>query len=166
MVQKVVNTDIPVGVPGGLVALQEEYTPFNYISDGTLHAGGFAFVSEEKFTPETAVDMPVAGAKGKTFLGVVIMNFTAAVVNFKDPCTYEKGEEVSIVREGDVYIKAPASAEVGKHILVDPSTGKVTCGDAGAENDTGWVIITKGAENEIIVISNHGGEATKASEAV
>ena len=165
MVQKVVNTDIPVGVPGGLVALQEEYTPFNYISDGTLHAGGFAFISEEKFTPETAVDMPVAGAKGKTLLGVVLRSFTAGVVNLKDPCTYEKGEEVSVICEGDVYIKAPASAEVGKHILVDPKTGKVTCGDAGTDNDTGWIIKTKGDENDIIVISNRGGEA-KASEAV
>lgn len=166
MVQKVVELTAPIGVPGGIVALQEEYTPVNYISDGTLHAGGFAFVSKEKLTPETGVDMPVAGHKGDVFLGVVVRDATAALVSFTDPCTYGPGEEVFIVRSGDVYIKAPGEAKVDQVVTVKTEDGTVAVADKAGEGeiDTGWRVATEAKQQgDIIIISNRGDASAKSA---
>ena len=68
-----------------------------------------------------------------------------------------KGFEVTIAVRGDYYVAATGAATVGQSVLCDPASGTVTYGDAGATNDTGWVVMTAAKQaGDIIIISNRG----------
>lgn len=132
------------------------YTPFNYLSDGTLAAGSFAFQGTNKDVGGGAV-FPLASAKGEgSVIGLVERTFTGALnCDQSASLVYAKGHEVAIAVRGDYYVSATGNATVGQAVLCDPATGKVTYGNAGDEHDTGWVVKTEAkAEGDIIVISN------------
>lgn len=155
--QKKVNLYPAAGLPGQEVAVDTAvYTPFNYISDGTVKAGSFAFAGS---TDDTGSAVPVASAKGTgSVLGLVERTFTGVLDADEDGSEiYKKGAELTIARRGDYYVAATGAATVGQSVLCNPTTGAVTYGDAGATNDTGWVVMTAAtAAGDIIVISNRG----------
>lgn len=167
MLQKTVNLYPAVGIAGQQVAFnQAVYTPQNYLSDGTVACGAFAFaVASTEST--TAVQFPVASAKGSAgdkVVGFVERTFTASLPSYDENTDiYPEGAELTIAERGDYYIVAPADATVGQSVLCDPETGSVTFGTAGADNDTGWVVRTAGAEGDTIIISNHGLSITPAA---
>lgn len=159
--QKKVNLYPAIGLPGQEVAVDTAvYTPINYVSDGTVAAGAFAFAGQA--ASGSAVPMPVASAKGTVLLGLVERTFTGMLMPAEDGTeVYPQGAEVTIARRGDFYVAATGAATVGKAVLCDPATGKVTYGDLGAANDTGWVVMTEAAnEGDIIVISHRGVSVT------
>lgn len=154
MLQKSVGLYPAIGIPGQQVAFnQAVYTPQNYLSDGTVQCGGFAFA-------RTAVKFPIASLKGSAGakpIGFVERTFTASIELGTDtPDIYPKGAELTIAVRGDYYIVAPAAATIGQAVLCDPTTGAITFGAAGAANDTGWTVQTAGAKGDTIIISNHG----------
>ena len=64
MLQKSVGLYPAIGIPGQQVAFnQAVYTPQNYLSDGTVQCGGFAFAVAAS-TTGTAVKFPIASLKG------------------------------------------------------------------------------------------------------
>lgn len=160
MLQKSVGLYPAIGIPGQQVAFnQAVYTPQNYLSDGTVQCGGFAFAVAAS-TPGTAVKFPIASLKGYAGakpIGFVERTFTASIELGTDtPDIYPKGAELTIAVRGDYYIVAPAAATLGQAVLCDPTTGAITFGAAGAANDTGWTVQTAGAKGDTIIISNHG----------
>lgn len=160
MLQKSVGLYPAIGIPGQQVAFnQAVYTPQNYLSDGTVQCGGFAFAVAAS-TPGTAVKFPIASLKGSAGakpIGFVERTFTASIELGTDtPDIYPKGAELTIAVRGDYYIVAPAAATIGQAVLCDPTTGAITFGAAGAANDTGWTVQTAGAKGDTIIISNHG----------
>ena len=160
MLQKSVGLYPAIGIPGQQVAFnQAVYTPQNYLSDGTVQCGGFAFAVAAS-TTGTAVKFPIASLKGSAGakpIGFVERTFTASIELGTDtPDIYPKGAELTIAVRGDYYIVAPAAATIGQAVLCDPTTGAITFGAAGAANDTGWTVQTVGAKGDTIIISNHG----------
>lgn len=160
MLQKSVGLYPAIGIPGQQVAFnQAVYTPQNYLSDGTVQCGGFAFAVAAS-TTGTAVKFPIASLKGSAGakpIGFVERTFTASIELGTDtPDIYPKGAELTIAVRGDYYIVAPAAATIGQAVLCDPTTGAITFGAAGAANDTGWTVQTAVAKGDTIIISNHG----------
>lgn len=160
MLQKSVGLYPAIGIPGQQVAFnQAVYTPQNYLSDGTVQCGGFAFAVAAS-TTGTAVKFPIASLKGSAGvkpIGFVERTFTASIELGTDtPDIYPKGAELTIAVRGDYYIVAPAAATIGQAVLCDPTTGAITFGAAGAANDTGWTVQTAGTKGDTIIISNHG----------
>lgn len=160
MLQKSVGLYPAIGIPGQQVAFnQAVYTPQNYLSDGTVQCGGFAFAVVAS-TTGTAVKFPIASLKGSAGtkpIGFVERTFTASIELGTDtPDIYPEGSELTIAIRGDYYIVAPAAATVGQAVLCNPTTGAITFGTAGATNDTGWTVQTAGAKGDTIIISNHG----------
>lgn len=160
MLQKSVGLYPAIGIPGQQVAFnQAVYTPQNYLSDGTVQCGGFAFAVAAS-TTGTAVKFPIASLKGSAGdkpIGFVERTFTASIeLDTDTPDIYPKGSELTIAVRGDYYIVAPVAATVGQAVLCNPTTGAITFGTADATNDTGWTVQTAGAKGDTIIISNHG----------
>lgn len=160
MLQKTVNLYPAVGIAGQQVAFnQAVYTPHNYLSDGTVACGTFAF-AKAATSSTTAVQFPIASAKGAAgdkVVGLVERTFTASLPSYDEGTDiYPEGAELTIAERGDYYIVAPAAATVGQAVLCNPTTGAITFGTAGATNDTGWTVQTAGAKGDTIIISNHG----------
>ena len=114
MLQKSVGLYPAIGIPGQQVAFnQAVYTPQNYLSDGTVQCGSFAFAVAAS-TTGTAVKFPIASLKGSAGdkpIGFVERTFTASIELGTDtPDIYPKGSELTIAVRGDYYIVAPAAA--------------------------------------------------------
>lgn len=165
MLQKTVSLYPAAGTPGTEVQVGTAvYTPVNYISDGTVKAGAFAFAGTTE-TNASGAAVPVADAKGSVLLGLVERAFTGVLDADEDgTLTYKAGLPVAIARRGDFYVAATGEATVGQAVLCAPSTGAVTYGAIGAANDTGWVVMTPAAgAGDVIVISNRGVQAVPAA---
>ncbi|WP_290086309.1 structural cement protein Gp24 [Turicimonas muris] len=160
MLQKKVTLNPAIGISGQQVIFnQAVYTPVNYISDGTIKCGSFAFAKASTSTGN-AVKFPIASAKGSAgdvVIGFVERTFTGTVgLDGEDTDVYQQGAELTIAERGDYYLEAPAAASVGQSVLCAPTTGAISFGAAGATNDTGWIVKTAGAKGDTIIISNHG----------
>lgn len=159
--QTTVNTYPAEGLPGQEVnAHSAVYTPFNYLSDGTVAAGSFAFLGTNA-DEDGGVVFPLASSKGTgTVIGLVERTFTGVIDTVQDELgnvIYQKGFEVTIAVRGDYYVAASGKATVGQSVLCNPTDGAVTYGEAGAANDTGWVVMTEAKQaGDIIIISNRG----------
>ena len=133
------------------------YTAENYISDGTVKAGGFAFTKAHGSSVK-GVQFPLASATaeaGHIALGIAQRLLTGLLLpNVDGTETYAEGENVTIIRRGDVYAIATGTCTVGQAVLCNPTTGAVTYGAAGATNDTGWVVKKAGAEGDVVIYSN------------
>ena len=165
MLQTTVSLYPAVGLPGAEVQPGSAvYTPINYVSDGTVKAGAFAFAGAAAVNAEGSA-VPVAAAKGTVLLGLVERTLTNVLnANEDGSDVYKAGLPVAIARRGDFYVEATGEATVGQAVLCAPSTGAVTYGAIGATNDTGWVVMTPAAaQGDIIVISHRGVQAIPAA---
>lgn len=163
--QKVVNTDPAIATPGLEVNPgQAVYSAFNYISDGTVEAGAFAFAAA--LGEGGPVAMNVASKKasgGAKVLGFVERNLIGTLTNPLTAATnvYPKGVGLPIAIRGQFYAVASGTATEGQSVLCDPTTGAVTYGEAGADNDTGWVVrlprgVEEVSEGDIVIYENFG----------
>ncbi|MDY6322528.1 MAG: hypothetical protein SPL30_06440 [Succinivibrio sp.] len=138
--QTSVKTYPAIGAPGQqVVPGQAVYTAENYVSDGTLKAGAFAF--EKAVTGTNAFRTAAATGTG-TPIGFVERNLTASITNPLSEATqvYNSGIGAPIALRGQFYAIATGTATEGQHVLCDPATGAVTYGDTAAANDTGWIV--------------------------
>ena len=148
--QAAVKTDPAIGIPGQEVnPRQAVYTAFNFVSDGTVPAGGFAFAVALNGTSQTEQNVLSAKAEaGAKPVGFVERDVIATIPAPTDDAT-------------QVYPIATGAATEGQSVLCDPTTGKVTYGTAGATNDTGWtVVFPRGvktiAEGDTVIYQNFG----------
>lgn len=133
------------------------YTAENYISDGTLTAGAFAFTSAVTGTG-TAAAFKAAGKTGTALIGFVERTVTGAILSPLNEAegVYAQGTGASIALRGQFYASASGAVTEGQSVLVNPATGAVTYGNAGSDNDTGWIVhlpngLATAAEGDIVI---------------
>ena len=156
--QKTVGTSPAIGVSGQKVVLgQSVYTTMNYLSDGTVKAGTFAFAPAAATTFAENLKTEYVTNKGTGLIGFVERTFTGAGASSE---TYAQGEALTIATRGDYYLKAPAGTTptAGYKVITTDATGAISFAASAStgETDTGWVVTEGGSAGDIIVISNHG----------
>lgn len=153
--QKTVSLNPVVGLPGQEVAVKTAvYTPLNYLSDGTVAVGTFAFEAESPVG--TGAAFPFASKKGEAVIGLVERTFTGCLnADENGSLVFKKGAGLTVAVRGDYYVAATGEATVGQNVLVDKTTGAVSYGEASGNNiATGWVVKTPAtAEGDIIIVS-------------
>ena len=172
--QKTINLDPAIGMPGAEVNPgQAVYTAFNFVSDGTVRAGTFAFAKtlDSNGYPITKMNQASATSQtGAKVLGFVernlIGNLISPLVEASD--VYSAGLGLAIAIRGQFYAIASGAAQAGQSVLCDPATGEVTYGAAGADNDTGWVVkfprgVSEVAEGDLVIYENFGFSVAAAS---
>lgn len=172
--QKTINLDPAIGMPGAEVNPgQAVYTAFNFVSDGTVRAGTFAFAKtlDSNGYPITKMNQASATSNsGAKVLGFVernlIGNLISPLVEASD--VYSAGLGLPIAIRGQFYANASGAAQAGQSVLCDPATGNVTYGAAGAANDTGWVVkfprgVSEVAEGDLVIYENFGVSVAAAS---
>ena len=169
--QKVVNVDPAIATPGLEVNPgQAVYTAFNYVSDGTVEAGGFAFAVELDEGGANAMNAASKkGSAGDKVLGFVERNLIGALNPLVEATNiYPLGQGLPIAIRGQFYAIATGAATEGQSVLCDPTTGAVTYGTAGATNDTGWVVrlprgVDEVASGDIVIYENFGVSIASAA---
>lgn len=163
--QKSVASMPAIGLPGTEVNPgQATYTAFNYLSDGTVFAGGFAFAKDvEENGPVGFNAASATGKAGARVLGFVERNLISTLPNpmVEASNTYQAGLGLNIAVRGQFYAVAAGAATEGQSVLCDPATGDVTYGDAGAATDTGWKVrmpqgVIDAVEGDIVIYENFG----------
>lgn len=163
--QKVVNIDPAIGVPGSQAAfLGEVTTVINYISDGTAAAGQFVWNGTATVNPVSGGAIGVGkvatgnGTGGGALAGLAVRLITGVLPDTSDgQLTYERGELVTVAIRGDFFVTATGSATAGQSVNVVTATGAMTYGTPGTgEIATGWTVTEGGTTGDLIVISNHG----------
>lgn len=147
-----------IGEPGQeVVPGQAVYTAENYISDGTLTAGAFAFTASVTGS-DSAVGFKAAGKIGTALLGFVERVLTGVILSPLDEASaaYASGSSAPIALRGQFYAAATGAVTEGQSVLCDPATGAVTYGASGAENDTGWIVhlpngLASAAKGDIVI---------------
>lgn len=159
--QKVVNIDPALGVPGSQATFYNEVTTINnYISDGTATAGKFVFEGTATVNT-TGSSMGIAkstATSGAKPLGLAVRLIDGVLADGVDSSLiYERGCNVTIAIRGDFYVLAEGTAAVGDSVNVNPTTGAMTYGEAsGGAVATGFTVAQGGSLGDVIVISNHG----------
>lgn len=153
------------GAPGQLINPDSLVTTaLNYISDGSLEPGGFAFAE----APVADRDMSYAykSKSGGQLLGIVVRTDTGAfdLPTYSAAKAYHKGASVTIAARGQIEAKVPSgqTPTQGQAVLCDPATGAVTYGNKGDPNDTGWRVIffhgqASANEDDLVIYENLGG---------
>ena len=163
--QKVVNIDPAIGVPGSQAAfLGEVITVHNYLSDGTAAAGQFVWNGTATVNPVSGGATGVGkvatgnGTGGGALAGLAVRLITGVLPDSSDgQLTYERGELVTVAIRGDFFVTATGSATAGQSVNVVTATGAMTYGTPGTgEVATGWTVTEGGTTGDLIVISNHG----------
>ena len=163
--QKVVNIDPAIGVPGSQAAfLGEVITVQNYICDGTAAAGQFVWNGTATVNPISGGAIGVGkvatgnGTGGGALAGLAVRLITGVLPDTSDgQLTYERGELVTVAIRGDFFVTATGSATAGQSVNVVTATGAMTYGTPGTgEVATGWTVTEGGTTGDLIVISNHG----------
>lgn len=174
--QKVVNVDPAIATPGLEVNPgQAVYTAFNYVSDGTVEAGGFAFavaIEDDAGGAHVMNSASKKGSAGDKVLGFVERNLIGALNPLVEATNvYPLGQGLPIAIRGQFYAVATGAATEGQSVLCDPTTGAITYGTAGATNDTGWVVrlprgVEEVASGDIVIYENFGLAITPATGGV
>lgn len=159
--QTIVNTYPAVGVPGQqVVPGQAVYTAENYVSDGTVKAGEFAF---EKTVTGNGAAFKTASATGTGApVGFVERNVVASITDplKESTAVYNQGIGLAIALRGQFYAVATGAVTEGQAVLCDPATGAITYGASGAANDTGWIVKlpagVSGAEGDTVIYERIG----------
>ena len=156
--QKSVGLSPAIGVSGQKTVLgQSVYTTKNFMSDGNVTAGAFAFAPAAATTFPDNVKTEYATNKGTVVLGFVERTLTGAGAS---SAVYAKGEGLTIAIRGDYYLVAPAGTTptAGYKVITTDATGAISFAASAStgETDTGWTVTEGGSAGDVIVISNHG----------
>lgn len=156
--QKTVNNSPAIGVSGQPVVLgQSVYTTMNFMSDGTVKAGAFAFAPSTPTTFPDNVKTEYVTDHGTGLIGFVERNLVGTGASSE---VYAKGVVLNIAIRGDYYLKAPAGTTPtkGYKVITTDATGAISFAASAStgETDTGWVVTEGGSAGDTIVISNHG----------
>lgn len=159
--QKVVNIDPALGVPGSQATFYNEVTTINnYISDGTATAGKFVFdgTATINTTGSTQKIASLTADAGTAPAGLCVRLLDGILQDGNDASlVYARGCNVTVAIRGDFYVLAEGTATVGDSVNVNPTTGAMTYGAASeGAVATGFTVAQGGSLGDVIVISNHG----------
>jgi hypothetical protein len=106
----------------------------------------------------TAAAFKAAGKTGTALIGFVERTVTGAILSPLNEAegAYAQGTGASIALRGQFYASASGAVTEGQSVLVNPATGAVTYGNAGSDNDTGWIVhlpngLATAAEGDIVI---------------
>lgn len=164
--QQSINIMPATGLPGQVVQMfGYTPTPYNYVSDGTITAGTFAFLDPAEEANGGPMFAHSKVASGGRLIGFVqrihsgLLN-TPYVTNTE---VYEKGQPITIAMRGQFRMRVPSgqTPTEGQSVLCDPTTGAITFGAAGAANDTGWIVhmpqgATSASEGALVIVEHLG----------
>ncbi|MCH5201906.1 MAG: hypothetical protein J1F17_01740 [Oscillospiraceae bacterium] len=142
-----------LGKPG-TISRANPVTKLPMVAEGNaVYAGGFVFAGTN---PELQVQGASASTSAQTAVeGFVVFERYQAPLNMNDSLLVNEGEEVAVVKKGYCYAISTTTATKGQKVLVDTTTGVITTGDSasGGAIDTGWVVVTGGAANQVCEIA-------------
>lgn len=159
--QKKFNIYPSGGLSGQFVSLDGFVpTPVAFMSDGTVKAGSFVFLKNDKpgYATKTQTSGTLLGfatRAANTFLNVPLEEHTD---------TYPKNSVLTVAQRGQFYYELPVGAsnvKSGQNVIVDPANGNVTFNVPGTANDTGWTVwLLDGAKTakagDLVIIQNIG----------
>lgn len=155
--QSVVNRYRARGVAGQAATPDQSiYTAKNYLSDGTVKVGAFAYAKAG--TDNTAT---VSGSG--TVLGLVerVITFPIYDVREEASVTVPKGYGVTIAVRGDYYVETTATATVGDAVFASNTDGTIKTAAAGSTQsgftETPWRvkdILESGSSGGLILVSD------------
>ena len=106
----------------------------------------------------TAAAFKAAGKTGTALIGFVERTVTGAILSPLNEAegAYAQGTGASIALRGQFYAAATGAVTEGQSVLCDHATGAVTYGNAGSDNDTGWIVhlpngLATAAEGDIVI---------------
>lgn len=160
--QKSVNLVVKKGFDGQKVTTDQNiYTCENYLSDGTVKAGTFAFKGSASGNGE---QFGVVSATGSALVGFVERVVDASIAPTVEATdVYPAGFPVLVALKGQFYVTAHVTANAtvsaGMLVLVDGDTGAITFASQTSEGliDTGFKVVipdgkTSAGNGDVIVI--------------
>ena len=156
--QKSVNLIVKKGFDGQKVTTDQNiYTCENYLSDGTVKAGTFAFKGSASGNGE---QFGVVSATGSALFGFVERVVDASIAPTVEATdVYPAGFPVLVALKGQFYVTANATVSAGMLVLVDGDTGAISFASQTSEGliDTGFKVVipdgkTSAGNGDVIVI--------------
>ena len=156
--QKSVNLIVKKGFDGQRVTTDQNiYTCENFISDGTVKAGTFAFKGSASGNGE---QFGVVSATGSVLVGFVERVVDASIAPTVEATdVYPDGFHVLVALKGQFYVTANSTVSAGMSVFVKGATGAITFASQNSEGliDTGFKVVlpdgkTSAGNGDVIVI--------------
>ena len=156
--QKSVDLVVKKGFDGQRVTTDQNiYTCENYLSDGTVKAGAFAFKGSASGNGE---QMGVASATGTALVGFVERVVDASIAPTVEATdVYPAGFPVLVALKGQFYVTANSTVSAGMSVYVKGDTGAITFASQNSDSliDTGFKVVlpdgkTSAVNGDVIVI--------------
>ena len=156
--QKSVDLVVKKGFEGQRVTTDQNiYTCENYLSNGTVKAGAFAFKSSASGNGE---QMGVVSATGTVLVGFVERVVDASIAPTVEATdVYPSGFPVAVALKGQFYVTANATVSAGMLVLVKGDTGAISFANQTSDGliDTGFKVVlpdgkTSANNGDVIVI--------------
>ena len=156
--QKSVDLVVKKGFDGQRVTTDQNiYTCENYLSDGTVKAGAFAFKGSASGNGE---QMGVVSATGTVLVGFVERVVDASIAPTVEATdVYPTGSPVLVALKGQFYVTANGTVSAGMSVYVKGDTGAITFASQNSDSliDTGFKVVlpdgkTSANNGDVIVI--------------
>lgn len=156
--QKSVNLVVKKGFDGQRVTTDQNiYTCENYLSDGTVKAGAFAFKGSASGNGE---QFGVVSATGTVLVGFVERVVDASIAPTVEATdVYPVGFPVAVALKGQFYVTANGTVSAGMSVFVKGDTGAISFASQTSDSliDTGFKVVlpdgkTSAGNGDVIVI--------------
>ena len=156
--QKRVDLVVKKGFDGQRVTTDQNiYTCENYLSDGTVKAGTFAFKGSASGNGE---QFGVVSATGTALVGFVERVVDASIAPTVEATdVYPAGSSVAVALKGQFYVTANSTVSAGMSVFVKGATGAITFASQTSDGliDTGFKVVlpdgkTSAVNGDVIVI--------------
>lgn len=156
--QKSVDLVVKKGFDGQRVTTDQNiYTCENYLSDGTVKAGAFAFKGSATGNGE---QFGVVSATGTVLVGFVERVVDASIAPTVEATdVYPSGFPVAVALKGQFYVTANTTVSAGMSVFVKGDTGAITFASQTSDGliDTGFKVVlpdgkTSANNGDVIVI--------------
>lgn len=149
--QSSVNIEQAVG-QAGTVSRLNPLTKLPMLAEGDdVVAGGFCFEGTDAEKQVIGIDANATAVAGF----VCFARYQAPLVE-REGLKINEGEEIAVVKKGYCYAISTTAATKGQKVLVVLATGAIKTGSSAGtgELDTGWVVETGAAANQVCEICN------------
>lgn len=149
--QTTINPYPALGVAGDKATLNPcVYTESNPLADGAVTVGTFVWS-----TANGAANKGTGAPIGIVERVQAYYNYTVTV---GATMVILKGNSLTVVRKGDLYVTTLTAATVGQKVFAVLADGTIKTGASGSTVsgaiETDWYVMTAGAVGDLIVISN------------
>ena len=162
--QSQVYTSVAPGVPGDLATPDQAiYQAQQYTAEADCKVGNFCFAGTD------AATQAKPGAVSGLPLGLVqrVINYVNYSVTSNGTLVVPAGNTLTVAVLGDFFVKTSTQATVGQAVFASLTDGSISTASSGStvagSVETAWRVVTAGAANSTIIISNWSIAATNAA---